>query len=183
MSGFLIGLLTSMITWHILFHRIVPSLEFFPAIYKKKTDENPSGYKYRIKFRNTGRREVLDVELFAKLRIEGLSPCEPQLWRAIYIPIDDTRIPRIVSHRGNAKRIAIQLRVTDLDDFGKACLPPDIRAKCYSRTVTLEDLMNVGRNATLEIIGFGYDPFSGARKVFESQVYSATDINEENSNW
>lgn len=76
-SGFLIGLLTSMMAWHILFHRIVPSLEFFPAIYKKRTDENPSGYKYRIKFRNTGRREVLDVELFAKLRIGGCCRVSP----------------------------------------------------------------------------------------------------------
>ena len=54
LGGLLIGFLASMAVWYVLFHRIVPSLDFFPAIYKTETEENLSGYKYRIRFRNIG---------------------------------------------------------------------------------------------------------------------------------
>ncbi len=181
LGGLLIGFLASMAVWYVLFQRIVPSLEFFPAIYKTRTEETLSGYKYRIRFRNNGRREVLDLELFAKLRILGLSPKEPTSWRAIYIPIDDPRIPRVASQRGTKKRISFRLLVTQINEAAKAGLPPEIRVKCDAKTVLLEDLMALGKRSTLEIFGFGYDSFSSARKIFESPVYTIADIEEEKS--
>ena len=43
-------------------------------------------------------------------------------------------------------------------------------------TRTLEELMNAGSDSTLQVIGFGYDSFSGTRKVFESKIYTINDI-------
>jgi hypothetical protein len=42
--------------------------------------------------------------------------------------------------------------------------------------LTLEEIMGLGTQTTLEIIGFGYDAFSSARKTFESKLYTNSDI-------
>ena len=179
LSGYLIGVLTSITAWYVLYHRIIPSLEFFPEIYKSQTDENQSGYKYRVRFQNNGSREILDLELFAKLRIKGLSERNPSTWRAIYIPIDDPRIPRLTSQKGTNKRFAVQLLVLEISDSSRRFLPSSLQEKCQNQELTLEDLMQLGTQSTLEIIGFGYDAFSSARKIFESKIYSIQDIRNE----
>lgn len=179
LSGCLIGLLTSITVWYVLYHRIIPSMEFFPEIYKSQTDENESGYKYRVRFQNNGSREILDLELFAKLRIKGLSKSNPLTWRAIYIPIDDPRIPRLRSQKGTDKRFAVQLLVSEISDLSRRCLPSPLQEKCQNQELILEDLMHLGTQSTLEIIGFGYDAFSSARKIFESKTYSIQDIQRE----
>jgi hypothetical protein len=56
------------------------------------------------------------------------------------------------------------------------CLPKALRDKCADGTIRLEELMNAGNNTTLEIYVFGYDSFSGARKLFESMSYSQNSI-------
>lgn len=178
-AGFVLGILASIIAWYVLQHHVVPALEFFPKIYKARTDENPSGYKYRIKFQNAGRREILDFELFAKLRIRGLSPNHPGVWRAIYIPVDDPRIPRIASHRGTAKRLAVQLLVSDVSAHVVSALPEELQEVHKKGQLSLEQLMGLGCEVTLEMIGFGYDAFSGARKVVQSMIYGLTDIIDE----
>lgn len=176
-TGFLLGIVASVIVWYVLEHLIVPRVEFLPVIYKSKTHENPSGYKYRIKFRNIGLREILDFELFAKLRLRGVSSTTN--WRAVYIPIDDPRIPLIPSHRGSAKRLAVQLLVSEIPDHAAAILPSGLRSARDNGSLTLEDLMALGNEGTLEIVGFGYDAFSGARKVFQSKVYGVGQVEDE----
>ena len=97
--GFIFGTIASMLAWYILFHQIVPKIDFFPNIYKQATNENPSGFRYLVRLRNTGRRDIIDVELFAKLRIKGIYKERRNAWKAIYIPIDDERIPKIKSQK------------------------------------------------------------------------------------
>ena len=123
LSGYFIGVLTSIMAWYVLYHRIVSSLEFFPEIYKSQTDENQSGCKYRVRFQNNGSREILDLESFAKIIIKDLSKGNPSSWKAIYIPIDDPRIPRLTSQRGTNKRFAVQLLVSEIPDSARGCLP------------------------------------------------------------
>ena len=178
-AGFILGILASVIVWYVLQHHVVPSLEFFPKVYRAQTDENPSGFKYRIKFHNTGRRAILDFEIFAKLRIRSLSPSRPRAWRAIYIPIDDPPIPQIASHRGTNKRLAVQLLASDVSEHVVNALPEKLQDTHRKGQLNLEQLMGLDSEATLEIFGFGYDAFSGARKVVQSIVYSLTDIIDE----
>lgn len=174
--GFILGVISSAIVWLAVTHLIVPSIAFFPDITRTVSDETPSGYKYRVRFQNRGHRAILDLELFACLRIQGLAINEPSTWRAIYIPVDDPRIPRVLSHRKSGKRLAVQLLVHSLSDSARACLPAELQTKTKDGTLRLEDIMAVGKNARLQVFAFGYDSFSGARKVFESQVLEATSI-------
>jgi hypothetical protein len=174
--GFLLGILASYICWYFLFHKIVPRVEFLPQILVSSTKENSSGKKYRIRFQNVGRREVLDFEVIAKLRIQGLIPEDPVVWRAIYIPVDDARIPKLGSHRKSGKFLAIQLLVNSIDDSAASCLPSELQDNLRSGTLDLEALMNLGKNARLQLFAFGYDEHSGARKAFESKLFDANDI-------
>ena len=176
-AGFLLGIVASVSVWYVLEHLLVPRVEFLPAIYRSKTQENPSGYKYRVKFRNIGRREILDFELFAKLRLRGVSSTAN--WRAVYIPIDDSRIPRIPSHRKSGKRLAVQLLVSEIPDHAAAFLPSELKSARDNGSLTLENLMAFGNEGTLEIVGFGYDAFSGTRKVFQSKVYGVGQLEDE----
>ena len=174
--GFLLGVGASATFWYILYHRVIPTVTFFPKISVSDTSENPSGKKYRIRFQNVGRRSMLDVELFAKLRIQGLAESEPNTWRAIYIPIDDPRIPKVVSHRKSRKRLAVQLLVNSIDEAATACLPAELQLKRERNSLHLEDLMSLGSNTRLQIFCFGYDSFSGSRKAFESPEYKGEDL-------
>jgi hypothetical protein len=179
LSGFLIGIMSSFLVWYLLYRRLVPSLEFSPKVYREKSDENPSGYVYRIRFRNIGKRTLIDIELFAKLRIQGISPLKSTYWRAIYLPIDDPRIPKIESQRKSKKRTSVRLLITQLSESSISILPLKIQKKCQDDKICLEDLFSAGRS-TLQIFAFGYDEFSGARKIFESKLYTLEDIEDEN---
>ncbi len=172
--GIPIGVLTSFIAWWILFHHVVPVIRFSPHISKTETDDNKSGYRYRVKFENSGARNILDVELFARLRVKGFPPY-PSNWKVIDIPLSRDRIPRIRPIKKSQSGSIIRLNLSKAE-FNKAFYPEDIRQKSEEDSILLEDVMTLGADGTLQIIAFGYDGFSGARKVFESKPYNIDDI-------
>jgi hypothetical protein len=177
--GFLLGTIASMLAWYILFHKIVPKIEFFPNIYREKTAENPSGYRYLFRLKNIGKRDIIDVELIAKLRIRGIYEHKKYSWKAIYIPLDDNRIPKIKSQKRNHKRIAVQICPTEIKDIAKRSIPDEFKLKLEQETLLLEDLFKLGDESEFQIFGFGYDSLSGSRKEFESKVFNMKDIIDE----
>jgi len=174
--GFILGVMASFVTWYILSHHVIPKIEFFPNIYKEKNDENPSGFRYLIRFKNLGSRDIIDLDIMAKLRIHGIYDFKKWAWKAIYIPIDDNKIPKINSHKKSPKRTAVQLCVFNISDEAKMSLPDELQEQCNMKTILLEDLFKLGDKAELKLFLFGYDTFSGTRKLFESKVYTSKDI-------
>lgn len=174
--GIPLGIFASLVAWWILFHAIVPHIHFSKHIAKDKTDETQSGWRYRIKMENAGTRDVVDVELFARLRIRGLKPKFPINWEVLYPKLAYGRIPKLEASRRTGRRIAVRIRVCDIDEFSHNLLPAEIRDKVCCGTAILEDLMSLGSDSTLQVFAFGYDAFSGTRKVFESPLYRLTDI-------
>lgn len=174
--GIPVGILGSLFAWWILFHRIVPRILFSPSISKTKTDDNKSGYRYRFKFENIGKRNIIDLEVFAKLRIKAVSPSYPNNWAVIFIPLEYDRIPKLRTVKKSHLREVIRLRVDKIDEFNNPVYPESIRLKCKESSILLEDIMALGADATLQIFVFGYDEFSGARRVFESKLYKLNDI-------
>ena len=177
--GIPIGIFTSIAAWYVLFHVISPHVEFLPSVFKSHTSENPSGWKYRVKLRNTGNRAIVDMEIVAKVRIRGLSHQRPNFWRAVYVPIDDSRIPKVPSHRGTSKRFVIILHLCEINDSARSALPLELQSKCENGELCLEDLLSLGSEAILQVFAFAYDSFSGARRLFESPVYTIKKIEEE----
>lgn len=174
--GIPIGIATSLAAWYILFHIIAPRVEFLPSVFKAPAPETPSGWKYLVKFRNNGARDALDLELFAKVRIRGFATQRANSWRAIYVSIDDPRIPKVPSHRGTARRFVVVADPCAIPDSAKTGLPPELQSQCEDGTLGLEDLLNLGSQATFQVFAFAYDAFSGARKLFESPAYTIDDI-------
>lgn len=176
--GLVTGIFTNLASWWILFHGIVPDIRFFPLISKISSsnviDENMSGFKYRIKLENVGKRTIIDVELMARLRVKGLRKISKDNWWVVYIPLEpvmnsrEYRIPQVLPTAiGKARSHIFELHINFVDEFRTSKLYPEIiRKKAEQKQLLLEDLLNLGRKATLDIATFGYDEFSGTRKLF-----------------
>lgn len=186
--GFILGIATNLLTWWILSHLVVPHIRFSPQISKtraNKTQDDRSGYKYRIKIENSGRRAAIDVEIIARLRIKGIGSFPRTNWHIVNIPLNthgdkSYRIPRILPlKRDFARRHTLQFLVNEAEEFRTNPIYPEpIRKKAERRTLLLEDLLTLGNAANLQVLAFAYDEFSGARKLFVSKPYTCNDIKE-----
>jgi hypothetical protein len=182
--GFAAGLTINLLSWWILFRYIVPRIDFSSAISKLPDplgENDRSGFRYRIKLQNGGRRGIIDVELAATLRIEGLA--EGVNIEIIQIPWSPDRekrahIVRLPPAKPGIKAARVlRLFINSVEQFHtRQIYPENIRRKAEQRALTLEDLLALGTRAWLQISAFGYDEFSGARKLFVSKSYTLSDI-------
>jgi len=184
--GFVLGIATNLLSWWILSHVVVPQISFSPQISKTcahKTPCDQSGYKYRVKLENSGRRAAIDVEIAARLRVKGMGAFAKTNWLIVNIPLsthgNSYRIPRILPVKESlARRHTLRLLINEAEEFRSPTYPEAIRKKAEERTLLLEDLLTLGSAATLQIVVFAYDEFSGARKLFVSKEYTCSDIKE-----
>lgn len=170
--GVPIGIGASFLAWWIVQHIIIPKVTFSEHISRTEYGGNPSGYSYRVKFQNNGKRDVIDAEVFATVRIRGLSRRDNGLTEIANIPVDSERIPII---KAGANRI-IHVNIHEATRFTKLIYGNDINLKCKDRTLTLDDILSAGEHASLTIHIFGYDRWSGARKIYESIEYQSTHV-------
>ena len=73
-------------------------------------------------------------------------------------------------------RDMIRLHIEELDQLKSPLYSEEIQREHDEGVLLLEDLLELGQDATLQVIAFGYDDFSGSRKVFESKLYRRSDI-------
>lgn len=186
--GLVTGIFTNFLTWWLLYHYIKPSVHFSPSINKRPhvpTPQDKSSYGYWIKIENGGRRSVIDVEIMVRLRINWPSDYMSNVWDTIYVPLSERgeivyRFPIIYPVKSkNGHRPSLRLHINNIDRFReKPYYPKEMKYKASRRKLLLEDILNLGPNPTLEIVAFGFDEFSGARKVFLSTRYTVDDIKE-----
>ena len=180
--GLFIGIATNLTAWWILFHYIVPEIRFSPLLSKIPTNENNSGYKYRFKLQNVGKRSIIDVEIFARVNIKGLGDF-PRNIRIVDIPISNKlrthRIPIIPPISENFTGKILQIFPNEVDEFKELSRYPEhIRIKANEEKLLLEDVMSMGTETTLQIMAFGYDEFSGTKRFFISKEYTDRDVIE-----
>ena len=180
--GIFIGLVTggisSFIVWFIVFHVIVPHIEFSDCI-SKVIDENGEP-TYRIKIENSGRRPAIDLKVNIRYRVKASAGAKPFSWLVTYIPFSKDRREQIpflnpVRNKAKAMREVIPLLINDATFEGNI-FPDDVKEQYLMGKLTLEDLFSVGHDHGLQIFVFCYDSFSGTRKIFKSKVYTASDI-------
>lgn len=99
--GIPIGIGGSFVAWWIVYHRVIPKIEFSQFICKDKLETDNSGFRYRIKLENNGSRSVLDLELITKYRVKGLRLNRPSNWEIADIPITNRRILKFGPVRKN----------------------------------------------------------------------------------
>jgi hypothetical protein len=170
--GFFLGILSSLVAWWIATRLIVPSVKFSDDISKLEYENSSSGYHYRVKLENNGRRGVIDLEIFVIYRVKGISIRVPDNWYIAYIESSIKRIPKL----GKGMNRLISIYPENTEDFKKNNYPDDIQKSAIAKTLTLEQLLKIGKQAKIQIVAYGYDQFSGSRKVFESKFYRIEDI-------
>jgi len=152
---------------------VVPKVRFSKQI--SKLPRETGGFRYRVKIENCGRRDMIDIELFARFRVKGLRPDFPGNWHGLTIPMGG-RIPRLRPVRKSLMRDARELGLKKIDFIDKGPFPAKILQSAADGSLLLEDLLSLGSKRTLQVFVFAYDAFSGSRKLFESPIYASTDI-------
>jgi len=174
--GVFVGVISSFAAWWIIFHLNIANIKFSPNLCKDRLEADNSGFRYRIKIQNFGRRAILDLELIAKYRVVGLRKNRPANWETVYIPLHLNRILKVSPYKNGQKSYIIKLCINEVNDFNNNLYPTEIIEKSKTKTILLEDLLNLGTKCTLQIYGFGYDEFTGIRKLYKSKIYSLSDI-------
>jgi hypothetical protein len=170
-AGF--GICASFIAWYIAQRVIVPKVEFLPEISKNKSDYFSNGYSYRFKFYNRGKRDIIDMSVFAEVCIKQAPGAQTN--KTIEIarpPLDANSIPLLA--KGGNRIVALILN--NVERFNKPVYGSSINEKHKTGELTLEDLLSVGAYSYIRVYAFGYDRWSGARKVFVSKNYTIDDI-------
>lgn len=179
--GFVVGLLVSFVFWLFFSRVLVPKIGFSDSI-SKRVSRGSNGYDYRVRFKNIGRRGIISVECIARFIVdwEGNGT-----WTAVYIPMNPdgarkTELPKIAPAEkapGNGGTRTMFLYPNLVQEFRSGLrYPEEFRAKAIAGTLELEDMFQLGADAELKVYVFGYDEFSGARKLYESKYYKLPDI-------
>jgi hypothetical protein len=166
------GIAASIVAWFIVFRVIVPKFKFSEQINKIPSVNQGEMPRYRVKLKNVGRRNTIDVDVFARLRVRNLSqrPEFSRTWTIVTLSSDTTHEPRIPS---GANRIVV-LNLDDTPELSN----PKFTAALAGRASTLEVLLSLGEKAELVVWVLAFDEFSGARKAFISKHYQLADLCE-----
>jgi len=170
--GVLIGIITSFAAWWILFRYFTPRLLFSYEISKIAASGTNTNSTYCMKLVNSGRRQIIDLEMVARLRIRGVDSRAPKNWHIVELKINRNKIPK-VKPGGDATILVYPI---DLVEFQRMIFPDEIQLNAPKPDLSLEDLLGLGTAAELRLMAFGYDGFSGARRYFESHDYNADSI-------
>jgi hypothetical protein len=164
------GVAASFAAWYIVSRWIVPAITFSDRISKLPPLGPNVGCRYRIKFKNVGRRGVIDVDISTRLRIRCLSghPEFSKTWTIVTLATDTMHEPRIPK---GANRVV----VLDLDGTLELSSPMIVSA-LHGRAPTLESLLSLGDEAELVVWVLAFDEYSGARRAFASKKYRLEDV-------
>lgn len=173
------GVGTSFLVWYITFKLLVPKFKFSENISKSVTEENPSGFRFRFKFENTGCRNIIDTEIIVKLRIRGLDNRRPQNWEVIYLPTSTLDYKKVSIVRPASKGglgMLLEIKTYACDYFQNSMFSPIIIERSKNKIITLEDVMELGIESELQVMAIGTDEFSGAKKFFKSNIFHGHNI-------
>jgi len=178
------GVLTSYTVWWITFKYLTPKIKFSDAISCLESKENASGFRYRFKFENEGRRNIIDAEVIVRVRIRGLRKDMRKNWEVIYLPISSMHYQKLAIVRPVSKplkghkplRPVFEIKGYACEYFEHAIFPPAVQEKARQRSLTLEEILSIGDEANLQVLILAFDEFSGARKFFESPLLTLKDI-------
>jgi hypothetical protein len=184
--GLAVGLFTSFFSWWVLFRWMAPTISLSDQISKTESkhpaedDEDKSGWRYRIKIENSGRRPVIDLQVRAWARIRGLNDPNSTIWEVVHLPFNTDgglsyTIPLMNPVRKSKLRTRLRICLNHTDYPTKAIFPQTIRDKAIRRELILEDLLSLGTASEVRVVVSGYDEFTGARKIFQ-KIYLPSNI-------
>lgn len=180
--GALAGFSLSFGLWWVQYRVLVPRITFASGI-SKIIDDPPN---YRIKFTNTGRRGVIDVEadvrvFFGKGAIEydGGRRLSRTSYSMRILTSNSTQHGIMRVRPGASRILRLDLRRCTWDDVNPRLLDTaGIAQLAGDETVALEQLLTAAEGAHLRVRLLAYDEVSGTRKFFQSGKQWVGDIHE-----
>lgn len=165
--GAFLGIGSSGAFWWFQSHYFIPQIIFSEEIAEYPVGE-PVGV-FRVKFINSGRRNIIDIRIIVRVSIYELG--SRPMWTSFDLKHSTETVPVLAP----GKNKLINLFRPELG------VQPTVQMTQYVRDATqdvksLRDLLKLGTDASVSVYAFGYDEFSGARKLFMSKFYDAHDI-------
>src|SRR4051812_8574785 len=126
--GLLVGIISSFISWWILFHVLIPKVVFGEHLRKSPSGDDASGSKYAFCVANAGRRRLIDVEITARLSVREE---RHKRWTNVILALDWSNDKKVEVPRMNVKGwLAYNLSFNETPEVQRSSLFSEkIRAK------------------------------------------------------
>ena len=171
----LLGIVASFVAWFLVSHLWVPSIRVSGNI-QRVIDGNDE--RYRIKLWNDGRREVVQLNLRARVAIFGL--LQGNTWQYVWLRMsagqEEYSFPLLGGRSNVLPRIHVESEVLKGSQFSTG-----LRQKYQDGALQLEELLLEGERAFLTFYISGVDSFSGAPVFRRSRPYTIEDITYQRS--
>src|SRR3954470_3838629 len=181
--GCLLGIAGSILTWWIFAHWLVPNLRFEEKVLIRPS-RTGQGWRYFVKVSNRGRRDLIDVTFSAIASIQTRANSDKH-WASCHLAFHQTgetehHVPLLPVGRNRL----LTLRPAHSDQLlFEGTFSSDVHAGVRDRSLNLPQLLGDGESRGLRVkvrvYVFGYDRFSGARKLFQSPEYETGDLQDE----
>jgi uncharacterized protein (DUF58 family) len=170
-----IGILASIIFWAVFTFLLAPRVDFSVYISKRSAENSPNKLQYRFKIRNAHRRNIIDLEIFATIKIKGLRA--KHTWTSFSIPISGIEggyhIPRLHHYKKRGSGLTYDLDIMDMHKTDTSLFPAPIPMKFDDGSLEIEDLLSAKEreHSYIQVAIFGYDELSGTRKLFITNYF------------
>ena len=163
----LVGAAASYGVWWLLNHIWIPEVRFGPEVCKYEVGKSQA--LYVCAFENSGRRDIIDVEVVTRIGVKKFKDAES--WIYFSIKTNASRVPAIKPCRRALVRIFDErLPPVFIDE------PPPSLKETLADCKTLDDIFSISPEVRVQLHVFGYDGFSGSRHHYESPMYSKQDV-------
>ena len=160
--SFILGVLSSLFVWWIITHFFSPKIYFNEKILTGLDSKHGEKKQtYLAKFWNANSRVIIDIDVFAYIEIKNRELDEAG--QNLYLDTSVNKIPKISGRTSTGISI----------DFSKLhqAFDSHMYASDSSELELLRKAMSDSRFVGFYIVIFGFDEFSGARKMFTSKAY------------
>lgn len=167
LSAVALGILSSLVSWWVLTHLMCPKLSFSQNIICASLTEHGPKEKFchMVKFKNIKGRSIIDLDVHAYINIKAKGKNMPDEGRNFYIELSVSRIPKLEGHTTTGVTFHPEIKYELVEGNATRQLKPQ------KNGMKLEDIIVSPDFNFLRLIVYGYDEFSGSRKLFESPQY------------
>lgn len=179
--AFFLGIAASFLVWVFTTKVSRVKIVFSEELTGNTDPNNESLYHYNVEVTNKGKRDLIDLHIQAKITIVGADAKNPGLKCFALLNLDySSNLPYLppagsrdkLWPNQNTGRIIYAVNMKDAyAEFSKVFYDPRIQSKARAKTLQLDDIFEAYPDAALQFHLFGYDAFTGARKMYRSKYY------------
>ena len=186
-DNIIISIISSFIFW-ILTFKISRTKVIFSKVLVKPNDtltDIKKNYGFRIRYANVGQRDLIEVSVFAKLVIHNvernhiffLDVSSPG--KQGFITVLSRLSFKNRKEGGYCRTMTLYPSESMQHEFTKIKYPENVRQVADNDVINFKDIFDeYGENVTIQVFVYGNDRVTGARKMFESKLYTMHDIEE-----